>query len=551
MGNSLAAKPKMPKYKKDVMHTIIAVVLYIIIGHVLPYSEPMTGMGMQLVGIFVMTVYLWTTVSTFWPSVLAVFMCGTTGYCTGTVALKECFGHGMTVFVAFMFMFNVAMNESGFSRRIALFFVTRKFVKGKPWLIMFMLMFSVWFVSAFVTSSAVYAMFLSIGEEMLKMTNCDGEDDDLPEAMYCCMAWIDQANQGSTPMSHTNVLLGMSFALTLFGYDIPFMTVMFVGLAACFVMFIVIWLEFRFLQRPNVQKMADLDIDALKATVPPMQKREKWVAGAFIVLIIMWVFPQTIMKIPGLEAFGTMLNRLGTYAPPLLIVAALSIIPCEGKPVLNLKDACTKINWGAWAMMAALMGMATFLGKSDYGVMPYLTEVHRRRNGKARSVRHGYGHYLHHPHRYPDQLHVQYRFRYHVQRLRSHHRRTRRREPHCCCDVRRHDLQLRLHAALREPRHGRVQRSAASPHELQHQVRCDCIRHVHHRYHSRRVPALQRSLPCRHLDSRLICSTYSYRHDCGCSGVHSHAAKNVSENKGDAFPAPLGKTGHKWKKIFC
>ena len=374
MGNSLAAKPKMPKYKKDVMHTIIAVVLYIIIGHMLPYSEPMTGMGMQLVGIFVMTVYLWTTVSTFWPSVLAVFMCGTTGYCTGTVALKECFGHGMTVFVAFMFMFNVAMNESGFSRRIALFFVTRKFVKGKPWLIMFMLMFSVWFVSAFVTSSAVYAMFLSIGEEMLKMTNCDGEDDDLPEAMYCCMAWIDQANQGSTPMSHTNVLLGMSFALTLFGYDIPFMTVMFVGLAACFVMFIVIWLEFRFLQRPNVQKMADLDIDALKATVPPMQKREKWVAGAFIVLIIMWVFPQTIMKIPGLEAFGSMLNNLGTYAPPLLIIAVCSIVHIEGRPLLDLKDACKKINWGAWLMMAALMGMATFLGKSDYGVMPWIQD---------------------------------------------------------------------------------------------------------------------------------------------------------------------------------
>ena len=182
MGKTLAEKPKMPKFKKDCIHTIIAVLLYIIIGHCIPYREPMTGQGMQLVGIFVMTVYLWTTVSTFWPSVLAVFMCGTTGYCTGTVALKECFGHGMTVFVAFMFMFNVAMNESGFSRRIALFFVTRKFVKGKPWLIMFMLMFSVWFVSAFVTSSAVYAMFLSIGEEMLKMTGCDTDEDDLPDA---------------------------------------------------------------------------------------------------------------------------------------------------------------------------------------------------------------------------------------------------------------------------------------------------------------------------------------------------------------------------------
>lgn len=368
-------KSARPKYVKDIIHTLIAVILYVIIGHCIPYSEPMTGQGMQLVGIFVMTVYLWTTVSTFWPSVLAVFMLGTTGYCTGTTALKECFGHGMTVFVAFMFMFNVAMNDSGFSRRIALFFVTRKFVKGKPWLIMLMLMFSVWVVSAFVTSSAVYAMFLSIGEEMLAMTGCDTDEDDLPEAMYCCMAWIDQANQGSTPMSHTNVLLGMSLALTLFGYDIPFMTVMFVGLAACFVMFVVIFIEFRFIMRPNVSKMAALDIDALKATVPPMSKREKWVAGAFIVLIIMWVFPQTIMKIPGLESFGSMLNNLGTYAPPLLIVAALSIIPCEGKPVLNLKEACAKINWGAWAMMAALMGMATFLGKADYGVTPFLTEV--------------------------------------------------------------------------------------------------------------------------------------------------------------------------------
>ena len=80
-------------------------------------------------------------------------------------------------------------------------------------------------------------------------------------------------------------------------------------------------LELRFIQKPDVSKLGALDIDALKSTLPPMSKREKGVAVAFIVLIIMWVFPQTIMKIPGLEAFGSMLNNLGTYAPPLLIIA--------------------------------------------------------------------------------------------------------------------------------------------------------------------------------------------------------------------------------------
>ena len=322
-----------------------------------------------------MTIFLWSTVSTTWPSILACFMLGTTGYCTGTVALKECFGHGMTVFVAFMLMFNVALSETGLSRRIALFFVTRKFLKGKPWMIMIAFMFSVWVLSAFVTSSAVFAIFLSIAEEMLAMTGADGDDDELPEAMYCTMAWVDQINQGSTPMSHVNVLLGMSLGLSLLGFEPSVLTVCICGLLGCFAQFVLVMLELRFIQKPDVSKLGALDIDALKSTLPPMSKREKGVAVAFIVLIIMWVFPQTIMKIPGLEAFGTMLNRLGTYAPPPLIVAALSIIPCEGKPVLNLKDACTKINWGAWAMMAALMGMATFLGKSDYGVMPYLTEV--------------------------------------------------------------------------------------------------------------------------------------------------------------------------------
>ncbi len=367
-------KTPIPEYKKNIIHTIIGVIIYVTFGHLMPESEPLTRQGLQLVGVFLMTIYLWTTVSTFWPSVLAVFMLGTTGYCTGTAALKECFGHGMTVFVAWMLVFNIAMHESGFSRRIALFFVTRKVVRGKPWLIMFMLMFSVWTVSLFVTSSAVYALFLSIADEMLEMTGYT-DDDDLPEAVYCAMMWIDNIGQGSTPMSHTNVLLGMSMALTLFGYEVPFLTVVWIGTLSCFVAFILVFLEFRFLQKPNVEKMRNLDIDALRATVPPADKKEKLVAASFVILLIMWVFPEIFIKIPGLAGLGNLLKNLGTYTPPLLLVAALSVIPVDGKPVLDLKDACSKINWGTWAMMAALMGMASFLGKSDYGVMPWLTKV--------------------------------------------------------------------------------------------------------------------------------------------------------------------------------
>ena len=47
----------------------------------LPFDMPkITDLGKQILGIFVGTLYLWTTVDLVWSSVICIFMIGATAY---------------------------------------------------------------------------------------------------------------------------------------------------------------------------------------------------------------------------------------------------------------------------------------------------------------------------------------------------------------------------------------------------------------------------------------------------------------------------------------
>lgn len=55
----------------------------------LPPLAPLTETGMQVVGIFLGVIYLWSTVETIWPSILGIIALGTTNYCGIDGAVKN------------------------------------------------------------------------------------------------------------------------------------------------------------------------------------------------------------------------------------------------------------------------------------------------------------------------------------------------------------------------------------------------------------------------------------------------------------------------------
>lgn len=360
--------------RKEKINLAIGLVIWAFFAFFCPVVEPLTKEGVRVLGVFLMTIYYWTTISVGWPSIICLYMLATTGIQSSGNILAKSWGHGMTAFLVFCFIFNYAMAESGLSKRMALFFVTRRFVKGRPWLVINMFFFSVFLVSLVVTSSAVGAMFLGIAEQMFENTGYK-EGEDLPEAMVASIAWMAQAGQGMTPMSHAVTLLGISLTLSTFGIEVSVLTFCAAGLVYGIVFFILFMLSFRFGIRPNVEKMRNLDIDYLRSLVPKPTKREHAVTWGFAALIVMWVFPDVFKLIPFLKPLGVFLGTMGVYMPALLVVAILAVVRVDGKPVINLAEASHKINWVSVYMMAALMCLATVVGMSEAGITAWITAM--------------------------------------------------------------------------------------------------------------------------------------------------------------------------------
>lgn len=360
------------KSKKDLINIFIALAVYIVFQFLLPYGEPLTKAGMGVLGVFFATIYLWTFVGIGWPSVLSVALLATTQVVSAGVIFQQSYGNGMVPFLIFCFVFSYAMGETGLSRRMALWFITRKFVKGKPWLIMTVFFFSILLVSLFVTSSAVGAMFLAIAEQMFENTGYK-EGEKLPEATVSSIAWLAQAGQGMTPMSHAVTLLVIGLIASTLGVEVSVLKFMMVGIAFGAVFFILFMLVFRFVMRPDVERMRNLDIEYLKSTVPPMNKREKAVTVAFVLLIVTWICPDILKAIPATNGIGTFIAAMGSYVPMVLAVGLLAAIKIDSVPVVNLTEASKKLNWNSVYMMATLMLLAFVIGHENSGVTAFLT----------------------------------------------------------------------------------------------------------------------------------------------------------------------------------
>ena len=359
---------------KDKRNLVIGLLIWIFFAFVCPCPDPLTKEGIRVVGVFLMTVYWWTVMGVGWPSVICLYMLATTGIQSADSILAKSWGHGMTAFLAFCLIFNYAMAETGLSKRLSLFFVTRKCVKGRPWLVMYMFFFSILLVSLVVTSSAVGAMFLGIAEQMFENTGYK-KGEELPEATVSYIAWIAQAGQGMTPMSHAVTLLGISLTLSTFGIEVSVLTFCAAGLVMGIAFFLLFMICFRFGIRPNVEKMANLDIDYLKTLIPKRTKQETVVTAGFIALIVMWVCPDILELIPFVAPVGTFLSSMGAYMPALLVVGILAVVHVDGKPVIDLAVASKKINWVSVYMMASLMCLATIVGLPETGITAWITET--------------------------------------------------------------------------------------------------------------------------------------------------------------------------------
>lgn len=101
MSNDVGVKKKIDV--KYVVHSAISLIIMFGFGY-LPVIEPITHVGMQVLGILIGMVYEWVLVGIPWPSLLGLIALIQTGFMPASDVVKASFGEPNVVLLFLIFM---------------------------------------------------------------------------------------------------------------------------------------------------------------------------------------------------------------------------------------------------------------------------------------------------------------------------------------------------------------------------------------------------------------------------------------------------------------
>jgi sodium-dependent dicarboxylate transporter 2/3/5 len=238
-----------------------------------------------------------------------------------------------------------------------------------------MFFFSLLLLGLVCTSSPIVVMYMAISQGIFKAIGYDGTGDKFTAAVTLAVGWVAQGAQAMTPISHTMITMIFGFILNDFGVTISIARFSLIFMSWGLIYFLGIWIVFRYVIRPDVSKLKDLDIDAVRADLPPMDRREKIVAGVFIILVLFWISPDLLALVPTFAGFAAYIGKMGQTVPALVAVGVLCAIRTNGKPVLDLKDGSSKIMWGTVYLMAALMCFGYVFELENVGINQWMRNL--------------------------------------------------------------------------------------------------------------------------------------------------------------------------------
>ena len=358
------------------IHSLIGIAIMLLFRF-LPISLPeVTPVGMEILGIFLGTLYLWTTVDPIWSSILCISAIGLSNYGPMAGVLATAFGSAVVVQMLFMMIFTGALVHEKVTLHIGRWFLTRKVAEGRPWLLIYIITLGAYVMTAFMGSPfapiflfwpILYGMFQQVGmsrnDKFAKISvilvvvgSMCGFG--VPPYVSNPMAMLNNYRQIAAAAGSDVVLNdGMYFIC----YFILGLIVMTAAVLFC-----------KFVFRPDASKMKSITVaDLSKNALEPLTLRQKILAYSFVVLILCMLLPCWFPNAPVLGFLGA--NSMGLAG---LFVALMCALRIKGKPVLDFLPVMEKqVAWPSYFIIVAAILISSVLTDASTGITAFLNYI--------------------------------------------------------------------------------------------------------------------------------------------------------------------------------
>lgn len=371
MGSStLAQKPLGGKPKSQKAYYINSVIgLFFMFGfRFLPPIAPMNEVGMQVAGVFIGLIYMWSTVELIWPSIVGIIAFGLTDYLTVGEAIQAGLGSEIMWQLVMIMMLAQVMKVSGVGEFIARWLITRKVLNGRPLLLTFVLLWGFFIVTPMIDCFATVYLGWTIIYSIADLTGFKRNDRYIK---FLLMGAHLAAIMGGGVLPFQGWMLALSevFRETT-GVQINYGLFIVFTLVMSTIILLLITLSYKLL-KIDMSKLNTIDVEKLKdPALLKMTGRQKAFIGAFLCIIVFVISTTMLPQDWGYVRFLNFITTSGIFG---IIMAALCFIRPNGIPLVNFSAIGEKgFNFNIVFVCAAAIPVASALTSADTGVRELL-----------------------------------------------------------------------------------------------------------------------------------------------------------------------------------
>ncbi len=346
------------------VHTSISLMLMLGFGFIPPILG-FTQMGMALLGVLVGAVYGWITLEIAWPSLAGLLALAIWGYDSMNNILKNSFGNSTVVMMLFILVFTMYMSRCGCMDAITKWFISRKIIVGRPYVVLFVF-YALGVILSFATSNIAAMLFLI----SVAIPFCENlgykRKDKYPIALIFAIYLGTQCGLTVIPIKPP-MLMMISLIEAASGIMVDTATwILFFG--ALHIVALLVWIAVvRFLIRPEVdtfKNMTENDFAEYRNIKIPTEAKIGF--AAITIMMLFMLIPTFLPKAWAITAFCSKIDIAGAI---LLVFVLIAIMPKEGSAKFNFQIVANseKMNWNVILMTAFALTIASALSSDSTG----------------------------------------------------------------------------------------------------------------------------------------------------------------------------------------
>lgn len=358
------------KKKKSVKYYVcsaIGIAIMLLFGYLPPFGT-VTELGMKVLGIFIGAIWCFSTVGTFWPSLLALVLFGTSGLYEGgvTAAFTAAFGSDTWLFVLFVLAFAAMVNNSGASKVIANNMASWKFTKGKPYAVSWVLLTIAYVIAALISVTPGIVITWAILYIM-----CEGygykPHDKYPTLMVISITFAALMGQAALPFKAAPIMYMNALSTATEGAaSVSYAQFSLLAIPMTYLAAISPLLVLKFVFRPDVSLIKKSDF-VFTSDETKFNREQKVILVFLLAFFVLLFLPGIFTKAGG---FIGWLKGIGNTAIcVLLLVVAGFIMKKDGKPFVSLaKTFKDGIPWDTMMILAFAVVATSAMTNANCGI---------------------------------------------------------------------------------------------------------------------------------------------------------------------------------------